>query len=144
MTKKDMFLMSLRTLIWSGLLAYVIYLYINQVDIIPTKPWNYDATVLIITWLIALTMIAVGLFRICFSKPRLTMIFMWIFLILFAYYSGIVDYPTNTSNVAFLRDILTVIWTLATLLWATKFCIYDKCKKVEEKKKVEQMEIIEV
>jgi hypothetical protein len=37
-----------------------------------------------------------------------------------------------------------VIWTLATLLWFTKICIYDKCKKIEEKQKEEQMEIIEV
>jgi len=26
----------------------------------------------------------------------------------------------------------------------TKICIYDKCKKIEEKKKEEEMEIIEV
>ena len=143
MTKKDLFLMSLRTFIGGALLWYVIYLYVNHIDIVPTKEWPYDATILVITGLIALMMIAVGLFRICFKKPRLTMIFMGIFLILFAFYSGITDYPQNSQPV-FLRDILAVIWSLATLLWFTKICIYDKCKKIEEKQKEEQMEIIEV
>ena len=143
MTKKDLFLMSLRTFVGWALLGYVIYLYINKVDIIPGKVWSYDATILIITGLIALMIIAVWLFRICFKKPRLTQVLMWIFLILFAYYSWITDYPVN-HNYVFLRDILVVLWTLATILWFTKLCIYDKCQKIEEKKKEEQMEIIEV
>jgi len=143
MTKKDLFLMSLRTFVGGALLGYVIYLYVNQVDIVPGKVWSYDATILSIVGLIALMIIAVGLARICFKKPRLTQIFMWIFLILFAYYSWITDYPAN-PNYVFLRDILVVLWSLATILGFTKLCIYDKCQKIEEKKKEEQMEIIEV
>jgi len=143
MTKKDLFLMSLRTFVWGALLWYVVYLYINQVDIVPWKVWTYDATILAITWLIWLMIIAVWLFRICFKKPRLTQILMWIFLILFAYYSWITDYPVNHYHV-YLRDFLVVLGTLATILWFTKICIYDKCKKIEEKQKEEQMEIIEV
>jgi hypothetical protein len=60
---------------------------------------------------------------------------------LFAFYSGIQDDPAKHI---YLRDILATIGTLATLLGFTKVCIYDKCKKIEEKQKEEQMEIIEV
>ena len=141
MTKKDMFLVALRTIVWGSLLAYVIYLYTHHVDIVPTKEWSYDATILAITGLIAVMIIIVGIARICFKKPRMTMIFMGIFLILFAFYSGIQDDPAKHIH---LRDILATIGTLATLLGFTKICIYDKCKKIEEKQREEQMEIIEV
>ncbi len=142
-TKKDLFLMFLRVIVWVSLLSYVIFLYTHKVDIVPTKPWNYDVVILAIVALISLMIILVWLFRICFKRPRLTMFLMGIFLILFAYYSGIVDYPKN-SNMVYLRDILVVLWVLASTLGLTNLCVYDKCKKIEEKIKEEKMEIIEV
>ena len=143
MTKKDLLLMSIKALIGIGLIWYSAYLFLNQIDIAPSKPWNYDATILLITGLIWLIIAGIWILRVCFNKPRLTMILMGIFIILFAYYSWITDYPTN-PNPVFLKDILVVLWTLAVIFWMTKICIYDKCKKIEEKKKEEEMEIIEV
>lgn len=135
--------MSIKTLIGISLAWYSVYLFINQTDIVPSKPWNYDIAILIITWLIWLIITGIWLLRICLNKPRLTMILTGIFIILFAYYSWITDYPTN-PNPVFLRDILVILWTFAVIFWMTKICIYDKCKQIEEKKKEEEMEIIEV
>lgn len=130
--------MSLRTIIGLVLLAYIIYLSINQADIIPTKAWNFDLTVYIIIWLFACMMIFVWVMRTCFKRPRTYQIIIWITIILFANYIWIQD---NASSAIFLKDILNVLWAIITVLWFTKVCVYNKCIKKQEE---DEIEIIEV
>lgn len=136
--KKDIWIMSLRIIIGLSLLAYIIYLYINQADIIPTKSENYDITIYIIVWILACILIFIWIMKTCFKKPRTLQVIMWIFIILFVNYVWLKDNPS--ANI-FIKDILSVIWVIITILWFTKVCIYDKCQKKQEET---EMEIIEV
>ncbi len=136
--KKDIWIMTLRTIVWLALLSYVIYLSINQADIIPTKAWNFDLTVYIILWILACMMIIVWITRPCFKKPRTFQVIMGIAIILFVNYIWIQD---SSISWIFLKDILSILWAIIIVLWFTKVCVYDKCKKQQEE---EEVEIIEV
>jgi len=137
--KKDIIIWWMRVAIWLWLLAYIFFLYNKKADIIPWS-WN-DIIVLWIIALIALVMIYVGLAKPCFKKARIIQATMWIILILFPQYTWITD---NPANMIFLHDILQVLWAIAIALSFGKICVYDKCQKIEEKAKEEEMEIIEV
>ena len=139
--KKDTIVWLLRTIVGLWLLSYVIYLWYNQIDIVPSKEWGYDLTILVITWIIALVMIFVWIAKPCFKKPRIIQGVMWIFLILFAQYSWIVD--TYTTH-QYLWDILKVIGALALALSFGKICTYDKCSSVEKQIESGEMEVIEI
>ena len=136
--KKDLIIGSLRTIVGLWLIGYVVFLYQNHIDIVPGKVYSYDLTILAIVAFIALMIIFVGTLKPCFKKPRIIQAFMWIFLILFAYYTWIVDNPANHM---YLRDILAVIGSLALWLSFGKLCVYDRCIKQKEE---EETEIIEI
>jgi len=142
--KKDIIVGLLRTIVGLWLLSYVTYLGYNQIDIIPSKEWGYDLTVLFITWIVALTMIFVWIAKPCFKRPRIIQGIMWVFLILFAQYSWIIDYPNNTFQFAYLWDILKVIWALALWLSFWKMCVYEKCSSIEKQIESWEMEVIEI
>jgi len=139
--KKDLLVWWLRVVVGLSLLTYVLYIYFNHIDIVPTKQWWYDIVILAIIAFIWLIMIYVWTIKPCFKRPRVIQFFMWVFLILFPQYVGMVD---NASLHLFLHDILQIIWSLAIILSFSKACIYDKCEKVEEQIKNWEMEIIEV
>jgi len=136
--KKDILLISLRTIIGISLLSYVIYLSINQADIVPTKPWNYDLTVYIILWILAFAFIFLWAAKPCFKRPRTIQVIVWIAIILFANYVWLKD---NPSSYIFLKDILSVLWSIITVLWFTKVCIYDKCQQKQEEAEIEIIEV---
>ena len=136
--KKDFIVGLLRTVVGLALLWYVIYLQQAHIDIVPNKEYTYDLAILGVTWFVALMMIYVWVFKPCFKRPRIIQAVMWIFLILFANYSWIVDVP---GVHLYLRDILNVIGSLALALSFGKVCVYDKCIKQKEE---EETEIIEI
>jgi len=136
--KKDIVLMSSKITVGLSLLSYVIYLSIHQLDIIPTKPWNFDLTVYFIIWILACMIIFVWITRFCFKRPRTIQVIIWIAIILFVNYVWIKD---NPSSGIFLKDILSVLWVIITVLWFTKICIYDKCQKKQEEAEVEIIEV---
>jgi len=141
MIKKDNLIGVLRVIVGLGLLSYVIYLWYNHIDIVPGKDWSYDLAILAIVWIISLVMIFVWIAKPCFKKPRIIQAIMWIFLILFAQYSGITD---NYEIHQYLWDILKVIWSLALALSFGKICVYDKCSSIEKQIESWEMEIIEI
>ena len=136
--KKDLIIWWMRTIVGLALLWYVIFIWFNQLDIIPNKTWNYDLTVLVIIWAISAMMIFSWLVKPCFKRPRTMQAIMWAVLILLPYYVGIQD---NLTNYLFLWDILKVIGSLALALSFGKVCVYEKCEKKQEE---EEVEIIEV
>ncbi len=142
-TKKDIVISLFRAIIWSFLFLYTLYLFINKIVIVPGKDWIYNTIIFFIILLLSLVIIIVWLFKICIKKQKIVAFLLWIFLILFAYYSWIVDYPQNW-NYVFLRDGLSLLWVIISIIWLTDICFYDKCKELKEKEKEEQMEIIEV
>ena len=142
-TKKDIVISLFRAIIWSFLFLYTLYLFINKIVIVPGKDWIYNTIIFFIILLLSLVIIIVWVFKICIKKQKIVAFLLWIFLILFAYYSWIVDYPQNW-NYVFLRDGLSLLWVIISIIWLTDICFYDKCKELKEKEKEEQMEIIEV
>lgn len=139
--KKDILLSLIRIIIWLWIISYVIFLYTNHKDILPSSTFDKDTIVLAISWLLWLAIFISWLVKPCPKKPRILQVSMWIFIILFANYSWIIDNPTNNI---FLKDMFNFLWTIITILWFTKICIFNKCVKKAEEKKVEEMEIIEV
>ena len=136
--KKDLVLSIVRILIWLSLLSYIIYLFINKADIIPSQTRNYDATIYCIIWFFAIAITVSWIIKPCIKKQRTIMVIMWITIILFANYVWLKD---NPSSYIFLRDVLNVLWTIITILWFTKVCIYDKCQKKQEEAEIEIIEV---
>ena len=139
--KKDLLISIVRIIIWLSLVSYIMYLWYNHIDILPTKTWDNDLIVLSIVWILWATILISWIIKPCFKKPRITQIIMWLIIILFPTYAWIID---NHILHIYLWDILEFLWVIITILWFTKICIYDSCVKKAEIKKVEEMEVIEV
>ena len=139
--KKDLIISTVRIIIWLSLISYVSYLWYNHTDILPNQTWNNDITVLSIAWILWAMITISWIIKPCFKKPRVSQVITGLIIILFPTYTWITD---NYTLHIYLWDILRLLWVIITILWFTKLCIYDSCVKKAEKKKVEEMEIIEV
>jgi hypothetical protein len=142
LTRKDLFLATLRVIVGFCLISYLIFLYLHWVKLVPNKSNFYNLIIMWVLFLLWLFILLMWIFRFCFKKPRLVQFIAWIFIILFANYSWIIDYPQN--QYVFLKDILNFLGFLAVVLSFSKLCIYDKCMKKQIEEKKQQMEVIEV
>ncbi len=136
MMKKDSIIRLLRLFIGGSLFAYVAVLY--NTNAIISVPEENSRILLAIIALIALFILAMGIFMLCIKKARILQIIFGIILIFFAWYSGLRDDPTNY---VYIKDILYVLWSIMLVVWAGGWCIAESCKQKQEE---EEIEIIEV
>lgn len=141
--KKDITISSISVLIWAWLLLYLVYIYHLQLDIVPSQERTYDLIIIGFSAILWIFLVLYWVLQICLNKHRIKQVALGIFIILRSYYVWIVD---NPDKLIFLKDFLCIIWTVMSILWFTKLCIYSKCDKKLKEKQIEswEIEIIEV
>ncbi len=135
MSKKDLALRIIRIILWLSLVGYAYYIYSNKL-IITSNP---DFNVYWVGFLVAfgIFVLVMGIVNICLPRMKTIQFLAWIFLILFGYYF----FKDNPEKCVFVSDILRVLWVLLVVLGPFGLCVPNKCKKIEEEKKIEIIEV---
>jgi hypothetical protein len=134
---KDKIIRAVRLILWTWLVSYSIYFFLNNLIIV--KDQFASANILFVLFILAMWwfMIFMGVHPLCFSKPRRTFIFLWIFMIFFSN----IFLQDNIELKIYISDILNLLWKVVIIWWAIWICNHEKCKDVIDEKKVEIIEV---
>jgi len=126
-----------RIIIWLGLVWYSSFLLLEGIDILAVSDQLTNQLGLLAVIFLGWFMILMWVRPICFPKMKLTHFFLGIFLIFMAR----MYFQDDPANMVFVWDILRILGVLNIILGPLGICIPTKCKKLQEEKEVEIIEV---
>ncbi len=136
-SKKDKIISIVRLIVWFIFLAYSFYIFSNWLIIVKDDFVHYNTLAQIFVFVFGLFITFMGIYPICFPKARLMQFFVWLFLILIGYYVFI----NNPDKGIYIGDMLRVLGAFLVVVAPFWLCVPDVCKKQEEEKNIEIIEV---
>ena len=137
LSKKDKIVSLLRVVIWLIFLLYGFYIFSNNLVIVKPEyePYNLLAQIFVVVLWLFITLM--WILPICPPKAKLIQFIFGLFLIWIWYFV----YTNDLGKNVYIGDMLRVLGAFLVIVWPIGLCILDKCKKIEQEKEVEIIEV---